>query len=204
MANKDLILRHLNFVYPSEATISDLERATGVTPHSQVFKITNELRLKGIILGRTIANKWYFKANPMTETTSKPQSGALTAEEESMNSSIFEQMARDVFSNFFAIDLRIGSLPGVPKKWDMLSRDGRIVGDAKYYTLVGGTSLPPAKFATIAEHVWLLEKTQAEIKILVFGHQIEVPRLWLARYGALVHDVTFYFLDEDGVISQLN
>ena len=91
----------------------------------------------------------------------------------------------------------------VAKVWDMVSADGNIVGDAKYYTLVRGSALPPAKFATIAEHVWLLEKTNARIKFLVFGNQIEVPQLWLEKYGNLVSYIRFYFMDVDGKITRL-
>jgi len=61
-----------------------------------------------------------------------------------------------------------------------------------------------AKFSTIAEYVWLLEKLQAEKKFLVFGNQIEVPKRWLQKYGSLVNGVDFYFLDNWGSISKLN
>lgn len=77
----------------------------------------------------------------------------------------------------------------VPKKFDFVSPDRHIVGDAKYYTRVGGMGLPPAKFSVIAEHVWLLEKTGAREKFLVFGNDREVPIRWLKRYGGLVFDV---------------
>ena len=77
-----------------------------------------------------------------------------------------------------------------------LKEQGRIVGDAKYYTRVRGLKLPPAKFATIAEHVWLLEKTGALQTFLVFGHDREVPLLWLARYATLVTGTTFFYLDD--------
>jgi hypothetical protein len=70
----------------------------------------------------------------------------------------------------------------------------------KYFTLVGGHRLPPAKFSVISEHVWLLEETAANHKFLVFGNDLEVPVRWLARYGALLSRVRFFFLDDDGEI----
>jgi len=91
----------------------------------------------------------------------------------------------------------------VPKAFDLVSPDGSIIGDAKYFTLVKGQRLPPAKFSVIAEHVWLLEKTDASTRFLVFGNQREVPRLWLKRYGYLVAAVDFYFLSEDGALELL-
>jgi len=48
----------------------------------------------------------------------------------------------------------------------------------------------------IAEHVWLLENTNADRKFLVFGNDRRVPEQWLERYGPLVRSVEFYFLDD--------
>lgn len=67
-----------------------------------------------------------------------------------------------------------------------------------------GTGIPPAKFATIAEYVWLLEKTNAEHKFLVFGNDRRVPEWWLERYGNLLNGVDFYFLDKDSILHLLN
>jgi hypothetical protein len=91
----------------------------------------------------------------------------------------------------------------VPKEFDMVSPDGDIVGDAKYFTLVRGQRLPPAKFSVITEHVWLLERTGAPTTFLVFGNDRQVPELWLQRYGSLVSSVAFYFLSDDGTLELL-
>ena len=106
-------------------------------------------------------------------------------------------------SEHFSISLTSGEVPGVPKKFDMVSKEYSIVGDAKYYTLVGGKRLPPAKFSVIAEYVWLLEKTAAPTTFLVFGNQRDVPILWLELYGTLVSTVDFYFLTDDGDLELL-
>ncbi len=203
MTNTEVVLRHLNFIYPQEATNSDIVRATKIEPHQKVYGITRKLLRAGKISGRQIGREWFFKAIPGSEEApetlyEKP------IPEESPNSTSFESLARQVFSRYYGTPLKPGCLPGIPKKWDLLSDDGMIVGDAKYYTLVGGSSLPPAKFSTIAEHVWLLEKTDARTKFLVFGNQIEVPQHWLARYGKLVSGVNFFFLDAEGNITLLN
>ena len=203
MTNVEVVLRHLNFVYPQEATNSDIVKATKIEPHQQVFIITRKLLRAGKISGRQIGREWFFKAIPSAEEApetlyEKP------IPEVSPNSTSFESLARKVFSQYYGTPLKPGSLPGIPKKWDLLSEDGTIVGDAKYYTLVGGSSLPPAKFSTIAEHVWLLEKTSAQTKFLVFGNQVEVPQHWLARYGKLVSGINFFFLDFEGKITPLN
>lgn len=113
----------------------------------------------------------------------------------------FEESARNFMSNYYSKPLHAGKYPNVPKIFDMISNDNEIVGDAKFYTMVGGTSLPPAKFATIAEHVWLLEKTEAKHKFLIFGNDKRVPEEWLKRYGELVDGVDFFFyaVDKDKI-----
>jgi hypothetical protein len=70
--------------------------------------------------------------------------------------------------------------------------------------MVKGKSLPPAKFSIIAEHVWLLEKTKAPQRFLVFGNDRKVPQLWLKKYGNLVNSVKFFFVTEDGNLEQMN
>jgi hypothetical protein len=100
-------------------------------------------------------------------------------------------------------DICARSLDGIRKRFDFVSTDGQIVGDAKYYTLVGGERLPPAKFAIIAEHVWLLEKTNAPAQFLVFGNDREVPLRWLVRYGALAGSVQFFFVSDEGHLEVL-
>ena len=104
-------------------------------------------------------------------------------------------------SMHFSVPLS-GEVPGVPKEFNLVSPDGDIAGDAKYFTLVHGERLPPAKFSNISEHVWLLEKTGALIKFLVFGNDRQIPVLWLKRYGHLASGVAFYFLTDDGKLEQ--
>jgi len=121
-----------------------------------------------------------------------------------MSAKDFEAFARIKLSEHLGVRLRASEVPRVPKRFDMVSPDYRVVGDAKYLTMVKGERKPPAKFSLIAEHVWLLEKTAiAEKKFLVFGNDIRVPRLWLQKYGHLVDKVEFYFLDNSGQLEHL-
>lgn len=107
-------------------------------------------------------------------------------------------------SAYFGKALRQRRKQGWGKTFDLVSDDFQVVVDAKYYTLVKGKSLPPAKFSIIAEHVWMLEKTEAPQKFLVFGNDRRVPQLWLKKYGSLVDSVKFFFIAEDGNVEQLN
>jgi hypothetical protein len=115
----------------------------------------------------------------------------------------FEDFARHKMSDFFKIQLSERQLPGFPKRFDMVSSDGQIVGDAKFLTLVHGKALPPAKFMEIAGHVWLLERIRASQRFLVFGNQREVPEWWLKKYGSLVTNVEFFFIYATGELVKL-
>lgn len=115
----------------------------------------------------------------------------------------FELDARKAMSAHFGTSLAPRPVSPVPKVWDYVSPEGQVVGDAKYYSLVNGTGLPPAKFSAISEHAWLLHHVPAEHRFLVFGNDRRVPRLWLDRYGDLAPEIEFYFLDADGNLEQL-
>jgi hypothetical protein len=121
-----------------------------------------------------------------------------------MNPTRFEEIARSIMSIHFQCKLPPRKLNDVPKRFDFVSPDGKTVGDAKYLTMVGGCSIPPAKFSMIAEHVWLLEKLTAKNKFLVFGNDRRVPQEWLKRYGNLPIDIEFYFIDMNMKLEKLN
>lgn len=57
----------------------------------------------------------------------------------------FEILARERMSKHLGVTLVERQLPGVPKKFDMVSADGTVVGDAKCLTLVHGQRLPASE-----------------------------------------------------------
>jgi len=203
MTRKEMVLKYLQSIYPDDATNSDIVLATGIEPHPQVFQKTADLRKEGKIAGRQVGKVWHFQAIPGKKLSNLESHETLTKSPNEISPKEFEDFARKIFSGYFETQLIKTNIPDIDKNWDFLSEDGSVVGDAKYYTLVQRKKKPPAKFSIIAEHVWLLEKTKAEKKFLVFGNQIEVPRLWLEKYGNLVKDVQFYFLDNHGEITRL-
>jgi len=115
----------------------------------------------------------------------------------------FEEFARKIMGKYFGKQLSERNPRGFPKKFDMVSANEEIVGDAKFLTLVHREKMPPAKFMEIAGHVWLLEKVNAKRRFLVFGNQKRVPEWWLEKYGNLVHNVEFYFIDNEGNVERL-
>lgn len=117
----------------------------------------------------------------------------------------FEEISRKVMSKYFGVEeLSPRTIEGVPKLFDLVAPDGNTVGDAKFYSMVRGENIPPAKFSGIAEYVWFLEKLDAHRKFLVFGNDVRVPESWLDRYGDLNTEVEFYFIEENGDVKKLN
>ena len=211
--NRERVLDYLRSIAPKRVTNSQIREATGIEPHQQVFQLTQELMDAGLIQGiqgtRRNKNEWAFWiGDSSADRSTFPDRGsprrkpARTGGE--LTPRAFEQLARSVMSMHLGIPLTAGGLAGVPKEFDMVSPDKDTVGDAKYFTLVRGKRLPPAKFSNISEHVWLLEKTDASTTFLVFGNDRRVPLLWLERYGDLVADVDFYFLTDEGELEQLS
>jgi len=115
----------------------------------------------------------------------------------------FQAFASIEMGKRFGVQFSERNPKGFPKRFDMVSPDEQIIGDAKYLTLVRGIALPPAKFMEIAGHMWLLEHVPAKHKFLVFGNQREVALLWLKKYGKLVESVELYFLSDDGKLDML-
>jgi hypothetical protein len=155
--------------------------------------------------GASLTIRYYLPRKPASQSflISSPELDKIEYPKEQANAE-FENIARKVMSEHFGMQLTKGRVAGIPKEFDMVSADCKIVGDAKYLTMVHGVSKPPAKFSMIAEYVWLLEKSPATHKFLVFGHDRRVPQEWLKVYGHLVKDVAFYFLDENGKLEKLN
>ena len=108
----------------------------------------------------------------------------------------FEIAARKKMSDFFCVKLTEKQVSNVPKKFDMVSPDGNIVGEAKYYRKTkGGES---GKDSIFAEYIRLLEKTPAEKKFMVFGGERKILEKWFKKHKHLFEDnLAFYFYDMD-------
>jgi hypothetical protein len=206
--NKERILDYLWSISPDCATNGQIREKTGISSHQQVYMLTRELMGARLIRGEQRGREWIFWADEsLSIQLASPgqvrMGEVLVQAEVQLSPHAFEDLARSVMGNYFGVPLRSGQVSGVPKEFDLVSPDGNIVGDAKYFTLVRGQRLPPAKFSVIAEHVWLLEKTGAPTTFLIFGNDRQVPSLWLKRYGHLVGDAAFYFLTDEGELELL-
>lgn len=181
----------------------ELTRALGVKQRQQVYTVCTRLGSEGKIQRDSkLRNSTLIPGDVVALVKESPV--AVEAPSSPLTAAQFEAFAATVMSAHYGALLHQGSVSGVPKRFDFVSADYQIVGEAKYYTLVGGERHPPAKFSAIAEHVWLLERTSASQLFLVFGNNRRVPEQWLDRYGHLVRGIAFYFLTNDGVLEKLN
>ena len=165
----------------------------------------------GLVKGGQFGKEWTFwvvegapAPKPSVPTRNLPQQKPIDdAKSKKITAPEFEAIAQRVMSAHFNAQLTPNRVLGVPKKFDLVSDDGQIIGDAKFYTLVRGINTPPAKHSVIAEYVWLLEKTNAKRRFLVFGNDPRVPEGWLRAYGHLVKNIEFYFISSDDHLTQL-
>ncbi len=207
MTQAEKILNYLWSIAPSGATNAQIAQGTGIAPHQAVYMATQALLYQGRVQSERQGRVWMFYAveGPAVDLGHAPSAAGSSVGylQQTLSAAGFEEMARVIFGQRYGVSLAPGSLANVPKRFDFVSPDGQIVGDARYYTLVGGIGLPPAKFSIIAEHVWLLEKTAAPALFLVFGNDRNVPVQWLKRYGHLAGQVAFYFLRDSGELESL-
>lgn len=208
MTQASRVLDYLWSISPDGASNSQIARAVGISSHQTVYMLTQQLVRRGLVHGVQASQGWTFFAREQPDAILSADPGSAGSLLPSGDVTIltprqFENLARRELSQRFGTWLPEGTVSGVRKKFDFVSADRTVVGDAKYITLVGGVGLPPAKFSVIAEHVWLLEKTEAASQFLVFGNDRAVPTRWLDRYGTLTLTVDFYFMTDDGCLEVL-
>ena len=154
------------------------------------------------MVGHREGPEWRLWPTRAVDVVSEPDTEKTANAVTSMSAHLFEMLARILMSRHFRTDLQPRKIAGMHKNLDFVSDDYNVVGDAKFFTMVRGERLPPAKFSVIAEHVWLLEKLQARERFLVFGNDARVPQEWLSRYGRLVSGIDFYFIDSQSELAK--
>ncbi len=209
--HKELVLDYLWSIAPETASNAQIRQATGIASQQSLYMLTQDLMQRGLIVGEQVGREWHFgvkeDAASLLASPGDVSSAELNLPGARFTGASFEIWARNVLQLYYGVPLQPGKVGDVPKLFDYVSPDCMLVGDAKYFTRVQGQYLPPAKFSVIAEYVWLLEKTEARECFLVFGHDREVPQLWLARYGRLLSPkVKFYFLadDDNALLEEFN
>ena len=203
--NKERVLDYVWAASPGGTTNSQIQRGTGISSHQQVYLLTRELAGTGRIRGERRGRESVFWVDESVgaQLASPGRAAPGWMHEQTLTPQAFAELACSVMSAHLDVPLAPGRVADVPWAFDLVSLDNKVVGCILYYTFVQGQRLPPAKFSLITERVWLLEKSGALFRFLVFGNDREVPALWLERYESLVPDMAFYYLDDDGVLEQL-
>ena len=141
MTQAERVLDYLWSVAPNGATNGELARRIGIRSHQTVYMLTQQLLYQGRIRGSQSGTTWVFHVAEEPGTTLGTGPAWTNA---TTPAARFETLARGVLSNRYGVALRPSSLPGVAKVFDFVSADHRVVGDAKYFSLVGGGGLPAA------------------------------------------------------------
>lgn len=104
-------------------------------------------------------------------------------------------------SAHFGVWLAPGRVPGIDLAFDLVSFDGRVVGDVLATCLDAGAEADA--LAAVTVRVWVLERTGAPRPFLVFADR-RLPLRWLEVYGSLLRrwpsPVWLFFLDDDGAL----
>ncbi len=216
VGNRLKVYEYLKKISPQWATYEDLEKATDVRPYQQIFQIINLLKANGLIVaenGHFRENEWAFSVQPSQAAGfgPPPRRTALNDRLEVAKDTLadenspaeFGRLAESVLGRRYGFTLHKGVPLGIPKMLDLVSDHGEVAGDIYFGTPGQEENYLPAQFSAVSEKVWLLEKTPARRKFLVFGNQREVPVEWLNRFGHLATTVAFYFLPWGGELEVL-
>ena len=204
------IYTYLQSIYPQGATNAEIDRALQMPSIYVVNGITrallNQERILGVP-GVTGQRSMTFYARSPEETTSPLQlSTASTSKGDETGVTLpqeFQQRAAEFLSRRYGKMLSNRSLPLMPKSFELVSDDVGVVGCARYFPRNGGPNLQAIRLAIITEAAWLLERTSAENKFILFGGDRATPFQWLQQNGLLCPGIKLYFLFDNGNLEEL-
>jgi hypothetical protein len=184
---------------------SDIVAATGIKQQKQVMQITRKLLDSGKISGKWQKGQWQFAASTFQRSPNSTSAleNAATLLDDIPVPRKFLKCAVETMSQLYDAPLRALSVPPVGRYFDLVSADKKICGEVNYFALVRGLGSPIAKLALIGEQLWLLERTTAKKKFLLFGNDPKMPALWLQRFGHIERSVDFFFLSDSGVLEKI-
>lgn len=140
------ILDYLWSIAPTGTTNCQIGEALGIHSQQGVYMTTRDLMVRRHIRGEQKGKTWTFYAldDPEVElVAAAPPTRASLFKPGKLSPARFESLARSAMCRAFGVTgLPRGTVGNVPKEFDYVSVDRQIVGDAKYYTRVGGTGLP--------------------------------------------------------------
>ncbi len=112
---------------------------------------------------------------------------------------IFEDRIRELLENLYKTKFPkdgLVKINGKAKKFDFVDGKNAIVGDCKYYSFTKTGKRPSAKFSTLNEYIWLLQKLPETWKrFIVIGKDESLVRKYVREYLPWLGGVTIYFSD---------
>lgn len=99
------------------------------------------------------------------------------------------------------------NITGKDKKFDLVNEDRKIVGDIKYYSMTKGGNTPSAKFSTLNEYAWLMQRLEISTKhkwkkIFVIGTNEDIIKKYIKIYEKWLDDIEIYYCSENGRIKK--
>jgi hypothetical protein len=202
MTQAQQVLDYLRAVAPEGATNAQLAEKLGIASQQTVYMLTRELVARGWVRDERQGRTLVFFAHEGPLLGSEP--GAPPSPDDPRAAARFAAFARDILSAHYGAALAPRTIPGIRKRFALVSSNYQVIGDAKYVASLGGRRSSATKFALISEDVWLLQKSQAAHTFLAYGNDPQVPLLWLRRHGNLASDVAFFYLTDDGELEFLH
>jgi hypothetical protein len=209
--NRLQVYEYLKKISPEWAIFDDIQKNTGIRPDSQLFQIIKLLTSYGMIVserGHFRENEWAYSVRPGQNTALEmiPQArvGAATRveivhePEEDPLVIEYERLAAAAAGHHFGIPFQKSVPVVVPKMFSLVSAGGEVIGETVYFSPSESENQIRIRFSLITENVWLLEKTKARRKFLIFNSHRDVLLDWLGRFGHLVNLIEFYLLNENG------
>ena len=127
-----------------------------------------------------------------------------------MKSKKFEEIARNAIQKKLGCKLNNGKLniTGKDKNFDLVNENKRIVGDVKHYSMTKGGNIPSAKFSTLNEYAWLMQRLERSTnlkwkKIFVIGADKPLVKKYIKTYGKWLDDIEVYYCSERGEINRI-
>ena len=122
----------------------------------------------------------------------------------------FEDIARNAIQKELGCTLSNDTLDitGKSKNFDLVNESRRIVGDIKYYSMTKGGNIPSAKFSTLNEYAWLMQRLEKSTKhkwkkVFVIGTDKSLVEKYIETYGKWLDDIEIYYCSKSGKISRM-
>ncbi|MEM0143650.1 MAG: hypothetical protein QXL94_06835 [Candidatus Parvarchaeum sp.] len=116
----------------------------------------------------------------------------------------FENIARTAIEAEVHCPLNKGNvnINGKNKSFDLVNKDKKIVGDIKLYSMTKSGNIPSAKFSTLNEYAWLMQKLNSWRKIFVIGVDEKLIKKYIEYYGKWLGDIEIYHCSKEGKLTR--